>query len=115
MDQTALLTMFSVLMFQIGSRQITFDVTKAQKKIFQHPFTHFVVVLCMFYIGTRRWPWALTLVFVYYLSMRVLLNESNPYNLFSKKWLRDNGFIPEHLESMDKVKMYYDNIRKLPM
>ena len=114
MDPTGLLTMFSVLMFQIGSRQISFDLTDAQRQLFKHPGMHFVVVLCMFYIGTRRCIWAITLVIVYYLCLRILLNEKHPYNMFSKRWLRERGYLPENLQH-DTVQLYYDNLKKLPM
>lgn len=116
MDTTAsaALSMFSVLMFQVGSRQIQFEFTEAQRQFFKHPVTHFVVVLCMFYMGTRRWLWAITLVIVYYVSMHVLLNENSPYNMFSRKWLRDNGFLPEVLQE-NKIELYYDNLKKLPL
>lgn len=107
--------MFSVLMFQIGSRQITFDFTDAQKQIFKHPAMHFVVVTCMFYIGTRRWLWAFVMVIIYYLSLRILLNEANPYNLFSRKWLKENGLLPDIFKEEDRVQLYYDNLKKLPL
>jgi hypothetical protein len=114
MDSTSLLTMFSVLVFQVGSRQLQFDFTDAQKKFFQHPMTQFTVLLSMFYIGTRRWLWAITMVLVYYLCLHVLMNESNPYNLFSRQWLRSHGFLPEHLQE-NRVQLYYENLKKLPL
>lgn len=114
MDTGTVLSLFSVLMFQVGSRQIQFDFTEAQRQFFKHPLTHFVVVLSMFYMGTRRWLWAITLVILYYLLIHVLLNENNPYNLFSRKWLRENGFLSETFQE-DKVSLYYNNLKKLPL
>ena len=113
MDAQAVLTMFSVLMFQVGSRQIQFDLTDAQRQFFKHPITHFVVILCMFYMGTRRWLWAFTMVVIYYLTLHFLLNEKSPYNLFSRQWLREQGFWTLG-DQANPVELYYTNLQKLP-
>jgi hypothetical protein len=114
MDTGTALSLLSVLMFQVGSRQIQFEFTEAQRQFFKHPATHFIVVLSMFYMGTRRWLWAFTLVLMYYISLHILLNENSPYNLFSRKWLRENGFISEAFEE-NKIELYYNNLKKLPL
>jgi hypothetical protein len=114
MDSASVLTMFSVLIFQVGSRQLQFNFTEAQKQFFQHPGTQFVVLLSMFYIGTRKWLWAITMILLYYLFLHVLINESNPYNLFSREWLRTHGFISDHVKE-NRVQLYYENLKKLPL
>jgi hypothetical protein len=103
------ITMMTV---QIGSRFVQFDFTDAQKKLLQHPVAQSLILLFMFYSGTRNFMLSVLMVVAYYAIVFVLLNEKHPLNIYSREWLVKEGFMKE--DSVSALKeLYYDNIKKL--
>jgi hypothetical protein len=102
---------FSAFMTQVGARHITFNFTDAQKKLFAHPLTQQVVLFAMFYFSTRRLLVAISLLVIYNLATRILLNEQHPLNILSRDWLNREGFTEQSQKS--SVDLYYENIAKL--
>jgi|APGre2960657468_1045069.scaffolds.fasta_scaffold00805_8 hypothetical protein len=98
----------SVFMFQIGARHLTFDFTDAQKELIRHPVTQSVILLSMFYMGTRNLMWSVILLVMYHIIVSILLNENNKYNMLSSSFIEHLGIASEN-----KIEMYYSNMEKL--
>lgn len=108
------LSLFSTFLMHTGSRHLSFDLTKAQKKIISHPVTKMLILFGMFYVSTRNIYASVALVFGYILLINILLNENHNYNLFPKNWLITNGFIRENEKTETfTVQNYFDNIKKI--
>ena len=85
-------TAVAAFLMQVGARHISFDMTDAQRKLMQNPISKGVVLFAMFYITTKSIGLAAVLVLGYFIITMVLLNENHKYNLYSRPWLRQNGF-----------------------
>ena len=103
----------SVFLMHTGSRHITFDLTNAQKELLAHPVSKFVIMLAMFYIGTRSIKWSIVLIMLYFLTLNVLLNENNMFNVFSPAWLISKGFMDKYTEDPNYTEMYRKNLQAL--
>ena len=103
------ITMITV---QVGSRFMQFDFTAAQKKLLEHPISQSLILLFMFYSGSRNFILSILMVVSYYLIIFILLNEKHPLNIYSKNWLIKEGFIEK--DSVNSLKqLYYKNINQL--
>ena len=106
LDSTVMPVM--AFMMQVGARHITFDMTDAQRKLMQHPFMKGSVLFAMFLVTTRKVSVAIILTLMYFLMTMVLLNEKHEFNIFSKSWLKQYGFM--QLEEMqDSLGEKYKN------
>lgn len=115
LDPVAIISAFFL---HVGARNIQFDFTEAQKRLFSLPVTRLIVLFAMFYVSTRNLLWSLVLVGVYFLLVSMLLNEHHPLNVFSKHWLQTEGFISPNLqkqgeEERSPYETYLENLRKL--
>ena len=103
------ITMITV---QVGSRFVQFDFTAAQKKLLQHPVSQSLILLFMFYSGSRNFILSILMVLSYYIIIFILLNEKHPLNIYSKEWLIKEGFVQS--DSVNALKqVYYKNIDHL--
>jgi hypothetical protein len=109
-----LLNTASVFLVQVGARFINFNFTDAQKKMIQHPLMQNLILFAMFYIPSRN-PWvSLGLLFVYNLCLYYLLNEYSQFNIYNKKWLEQEGFMPSQ-QKKPIQENYYTNITKVAL
>lgn len=107
-----LLNTASVFLVQVGARFINFNFTEAQKRMIQHPFIQNLILFAMFYISSRN-PWiSLTLLFIYNVCLYYLLNEYSQFNIYNKKWLEREGFVP-YQQKKSINENYYNNITKV--
>lgn len=95
-----------------GSRHVQMDLTHAQKMLLSHPIAKLCILAAMFYVSTRSLLWTTVLIVVYVLTVNVLLNENHTWNIFSRSWLVDKGFLSQKTEE-DVKDMYMQNIQKL--
>jgi hypothetical protein len=111
MDST-LANAITMISMQIGSRFVQFNLTTAQKKLIQHPITQSLLLLFLFYAASRKLLLSIIMIIGYYLLIHILLNEQHPFNIYSRKWLMDEGFIDE--DDLHHLKEnYYTNVKKL--
>jgi len=106
-----LTTSTSALVSQVGGRHLTFQFTNAQQKLLQHPYGQMFILYAMFYISTRSLILAAVLIVLYLILINVLLNEKHPFNIFSRNWLKKEGFLDENTQS--RSNLYKSNISKL--
>ena len=106
-----LTTSTSALVSQVGGRHLTFEFTSAQQKLLQHPYGQMFILYAMFYISTRSLILAAVLIILYLILINVLLNEKHPLNIFSRNWLKKEGFLDENTQS--RSNLYKSNISKL--
>lgn len=104
-------TSTTALVSQIGARQLTFDFTEAQKKLFQHPYGQMLILYTMFYISTRSLLLSAVLIVLYVFLVNVLLNEHHPWNIFSRDWLKKEGFLDNSVPK--RSQLYHENLRML--
>ena len=102
----------SAFLMHTGSRHLQLDLTTAQRKVLAHPFAKLCILMAMFYISTRSLVWSVVLIAVYLVTIHILLNEKHPFNVFSRKWLRENGFL-EKQEEISPIELYRQNLEKL--
>lgn len=114
MDPMAILSAFFL---HVGARNIQFDFTDAQKKLFAMPATRLVVLFAMFYVSTRSLVWSLVLVGAYFLLVSMLLNEHHPLNVFSRSWLQTEGFVDAKKKDEEAERtpyqLYMENVSRL--
>ena len=94
---------------------MSLDLTDAQKRIVNQPITKLLIMGSLFYMSTRNIFWSIFLVIIYFITINILLNETNPLNIIPKSWLKKEGFIDNtdsHEESA--IDLYYKNLKKLP-
>lgn len=90
---TSVLSVLSVFMLQLGSRNLMFEATDAQKRMFRHPGLQTIILACMFFVSTRHIAISILLAVSYVAFVYVLANEKHPYNVLPKTWLQKEGFI----------------------
>jgi len=105
-----LLNSISVFLVQIGSRFLTLDFTDAQKKLVQHPWVQSIILFAMFYVSTRNLLISFALIIFYNICLYFLLNENSSYNIYTRKWLKEEGFTSS---LQDKTNVYYKNMAAL--
>lgn len=101
-------TSTTALVSQVGGRHLSFQFTDAQKKLLQHPYGQMLILYTMFYISTRSLLVSLVLILLYMFLVNVLLNEKNPWNIFSREWLKKEGFMDGTIPK--KSHMYRENL-----
>lgn len=102
----------STFLMHTGSRHLQMDLTHGQKMLLSHPVAKLCILGAMFYVSTRSLLWSFVLIIAYVLTVNVLLNEKHAWNIFSRSWLQNNGFLADKKE-IDMSNMYLENIRKL--
>jgi len=108
----ALVNAVTMISMQVGSRFIQFNLTTAQKKLIQHPVSQSLLLLFLFYAASRKLLLSIIMVVLYYFIVFILLNEHHPFNIYSRKWLMEEGFLEE--DTVDHLKNnYYNNIKQL--
>jgi hypothetical protein len=103
----------SVFLMHTGSRHLNFELTNAQKEMLAHPVSKFIIMLAMFYIGTRSMLWSFMLITLYFVTVNVLLNENHAFNVFSPSWLVSKGFVERSAHEPKHTEMYLQNLRLL--
>lgn len=104
----------AAFMTQVGARHLKFNFTKAQQFIISHPLTQTAILFAMFYLSTRRLVVAVSLITLYILCVKVLLNENHRFNIFPTSWLAKEGFLDEDkIPTKSAKELYYENIGKL--
>lgn len=102
----------STFLMHTGSRHLQMELTHAQKMLLSHPVTKLCILGAMFYVSTRSLLWSSVLIVTYVLTVNVLLNENHSWNIFSRSWLVDKGFLSEKKQE-DAKDLYIENINKL--
>ena len=84
---TGLFPMFSVFMFHMGSRHLSFQFTETQQRLIKHPLVQALILLCMFFVSTKNLVLSIGLTIVYHMALYILLNENHKYNILPKSWV----------------------------
>lgn len=112
-------TVLATFVLHTGSRHINLELTDAQKELLTNPIVKNIVLFCMFYISTRSFIWSTILIVSYILLTKMLLNEKHPFNIYSRKWLEQKGYvkkptsdIPPPPPNVDP-ELYYKNLQLL--
>ena len=100
----------SVILMQIGVRHLDLELTEFQKKIIKNKIVQGIILFGLVYIPVRDIGKTLMVMLLIYLIIYVMFNENNNYNLFSKKYLYNEGIISNY---NDFKKKYYDNLSNL--
>lgn len=101
---------FSVIAMQVGARYLDLELTDFQKKLLKNKVIQTFILLGLIYIPIRDIKRSIIVLIIIYLIIYVLFNENNYYNLFSKKFLYDEGILKDY---NDLKKKYYDNYLNL--
>jgi hypothetical protein len=97
----------SVILMQIGARHLDIELTDFQKKLLKHKIVQGIILFGLIYIPVRDITKTLIVLTLIYLIVYVIFNENNNYNLFSKRYLYNEGIIKNY---NDIKKKYYNNI-----
>ena len=95
---------------QVGARYLDLELTDFQKKLLKNKVIQTFILLGLIYIPIRDIKRSIIVLIIIYLIIYVLFNENNYYNLFSKKFLYDEGILKDY---NDLKKKYYDNYLNL--
>lgn len=99
--------MGSLILMQIGARHLDIELTDFQKKIIKHKIVQTIILFGIIYIPIRDITKTLIILLLIYLIVYVIFNENNNYNLFSKKFLYNEGILKNY---NDIKKKYYNNL-----
>jgi hypothetical protein len=100
----------SVILMQIGARHLDLELTEFQKKLLKNKIIQAIILLGLIYIPLRDIKKALFVLVLIYLIIYVIFNENNSYNLFSKKFLYNEGILSNYNDIKEK---YYKNLSNL--
>jgi cellulose synthase/poly-beta-1,6-N-acetylglucosamine synthase-like glycosyltransferase len=107
------LLIVSAFMMQVGARHIAFDMTDGQRKLMQHPYAKGLVLFSMFFFTTRSALFAGVCTLAYFLMAWYLMNETSKYNLISRPWLVENGFMKREYFEDSPISTYRKSIEEL--
>jgi len=116
MQSPDIFSLASAFIMHTGARHTSFDLTDAQKRMLSLPIAKFIILFALFYMSTRSIYWSLLLLFVYFILVRMLLNETHPLNVIPKSWLISEGFLNEkqlETENVDPSELYLNNIKNI--
>ncbi len=100
----------SVILIQIGSRHLDLELTEFQKKLLKNKIVQSIILFGLIYIPVRDVKKAIIVLLLIYLMIYVVFNENHNYNLFSKRFLYNEGIIKEFNDIKQK---YYNNLSNL--
>jgi len=104
------LFVISIILMQVGARYLDFGLTNFQEKLIKNNFAQAIILFAIIYIAIRDVIKTALIVALIYLIIYVLFNEKHKLNIYSKKWLYNEGIIKEYEDLKNK---YYDKISKL--
>ena len=100
----------SLVLMQVGAKYLDLELTDFQKKIIKNNFVQAVILFGIVYIPVRDVIKTTLIVALIYLIIYVLFNENHKLNVYSKKWLFNEGIIKEYEDIKNK---YYEKISKI--
>lgn len=106
------LSIFALIVMQIGSRHFNIEFTQAQKKILKHPIIQILIFLTIIYFSTRDIYISIIILFICYLFIYVLFNENSKFNILSKVWLKKEGIINDK-DITSYKEIYHNNLNKI--
>ena len=95
---------------QIGAKYFDLELTEFQKKLIKNNFIQAIILFGIVYIPVRDVLKSIIIVCLIYLVIYVLFNENHKFNIYSKKWLYNEGIIKEY---EDFKKKYYQKLEKI--
>lgn len=98
------LVSISFLFFQIGSRYLKFDITKAQSKILAHPYTQTLLYASVIYYSTRNIINTVIIMIITYVLFNILFNEYSEYNILPSKLLFDENISDNFISYRENYK-----------
>lgn len=101
------ISIISIVLIQIGSRHIKFDITNAQEEIIKHPITQIILFGCLIYVTTKDILTTIIVIIVSYLVIYVLLNENSQFNILSDNWLYNKKLT--NIQNIVSYKEIYKN------
>jgi len=106
------ISIFFLILVQIGGRYLKIDLTKAQQKIINEPFFQAMILFALIYVTTKNVLTSITIVALVYLFVHILFNENHKYNILSKQWLKNENFITDG-NYMSLKEIYLKNISNI--
>jgi len=75
------LSILSIMMIQIGSKHLVFELTDKQKQLLKHPFMQYLILLSLLYLSTKDIRIALFISIIIYISVYILFNDNSPFSI----------------------------------
>ena len=100
----------SLVLMQVGARHLDFGLTDFQQKLIKNDLAQAIILFAIIYIAVRDILKTALIVTLIYITIYVLFNEKHKLNIFSKKWLFNEGIINEYEDIKNK---YYNKIAKI--
>ncbi len=100
----------SLVLMQVGAKYLDLQLTEFQKKIIKNNFVQAIILFGIVYIPVRDFIKTTLIVCLIYLIIYVLFNENHKFNIYSKKWLFNEGIIKEYEDIKNK---YYEKIKTI--
>jgi len=100
----------SLVLMQVGAKYLDLQLTDFQKKLIKNSFIQAIILFGIVYIPVRDVIKTTLIVALIYLIIYVLFNENHKLNVYSKRWLYNEGIIKEYQDLKNK---YYNKIAEL--
>ena len=104
------LFVMSLILMQVGARYLDLELTDFQKQLIKNNIVQSIILFAIIHLSVRDIFKTIIIMFLIYLTVHVLLNENHKFNIYSKKWLYNEGIIKEYNNLKDK---YYKKIEKI--
>lgn len=103
------ISIFLLILVQIGGRYLKIELTKAQQKIINEPYIQAIILFAIIFVATKNIITSIMIVVIVYLFVYILFNENHKYNIFSKQWLKNENFIIDN-NYISMKELYKKNI-----
>jgi len=100
----------SLISMQIGAKYLDIQLTEFQKRLIKNNIIQALILFGIIYVPVRDVIKSALIVCLIYLIIYVLLNENHKLNIYSKKWLFNEGIIKEYDDIKNK---YYNKVAKM--
>lgn len=106
------ISIFFMILVQIGGRYLKIELTNAQQKIINNPIFQAIILFAIIFMATKNVLTSLLIVGIVYLCVYILFNEHHKYNILSRKWLENEKFIT-NTNYMSLKDIYIKNISSI--
>ena len=106
LDNNMYIAAIAMVVLNTSAKYIPVDFGKGIEKILTHPATRKIAVFCIFYMATRNFGIAMAGAVIFYILVKVILNEKNKFNLLPKSIFdinNDQVITPDEVEFIKDI------------
>jgi hypothetical protein len=95
-----------MILFNLGSKYLTIDLSKRQERFLKHTLIRRLIVFAIFFVATRDILVSTVLTVTFIVFVLHMFNDQSPYNLMPPTFF-DDEYTLEEYEMAKKIVAYY--------